>query len=132
MNEFIIEGKAVPKGRPRKGKHGNLYTPQETRNYEEVVKWLYMAEKNKKFFQSDIPLFLLVETFIKRPKSVKREFPTVKPDVDNTSKTIMDALNMVAYTDDAQIVDLYIKKRYADRDYTRIKILDIKETEEAV
>ena len=40
-------------------------------------------------------------------------FPTVKPDSDNISKIILDALNGVAYYDDNQVTDLTIYKLYA-------------------
>ena len=38
---------------------------------------------------------------------------TKKPDADNVSKAVMDALNGVAYTDDAQVYDLHVQKWYA-------------------
>lgn len=40
-------------------------------------------------------------------------FPTVKPDTDNISKIILDALNGLAYYDDNQVTDLTIYKQYA-------------------
>ena len=40
-------------------------------------------------------------------------FPTVKPDSDNISKIILDALNGLAYYDDNQVTDLTIYKLYA-------------------
>jgi Holliday junction resolvase RusA-like endonuclease len=39
--------------------------------------------------------------------------PTSRPDADNFAKAIADALNRVAYRDDAQVVDLVSRKRYA-------------------
>ena len=38
--------------------------------------------------------------------------PTKKPDADNIAKVICDALNGVAYGDDAQICKLCVSKRY--------------------
>lgn len=43
-------------------------------------------------------------------------FPTVKPDTDNISKIILDALNGLAYYDDNQVTDLTIYKLYATTD----------------
>ena len=40
--------------------------------------------------------------------------PTVKPDLDNLDKAVMDALNKVAYKDDSQIVAKVSKKHYAE------------------
>ena len=38
-------------------------------------------------------------------------FPTKKPDLDNCAK-MLDALNLVVWTDDAQIVDMHVRKVY--------------------
>ena len=40
--------------------------------------------------------------------------PTRKPDFDNIGKVICDALNGIAYRDDAQIVDALVRKFYSD------------------
>lgn len=39
-----------------------------------------------------------------RPKSVTEEWWTMKPDVDNVVKLVMDALSGLAWRDDAQVV----------------------------
>ncbi|MBQ2175307.1 MAG: RusA family crossover junction endodeoxyribonuclease, partial [Alphaproteobacteria bacterium] len=41
---------------------------------------------------------------------------TVKPDLDNLTKALLDALNDIAWHDDAQIVDLQIRKEYTTGD----------------
>lgn len=38
--------------------------------------------------------------------------PTIKPDCDNIGKTILDALNGIAYEDDIQIIALHVYKLY--------------------
>lgn len=40
--------------------------------------------------------------------------PTKKPDADNIAKAICDALNGLAYKDDAQIVNLHVCKVYTN------------------
>lgn len=54
-------------------------------------------------------------------------FPTVKPDADNVSKIILDALNGVAYYDDNQVTDLAIYKQYATTDEKVGVVVNIKE-----
>lgn len=39
--------------------------------------------------------------------------PTTKPDLDNVAKTILDALNGVAWKDDSEITTLAIAKKYS-------------------
>jgi Holliday junction resolvase RusA-like endonuclease len=56
----------------------------------------------------------LVYTF-PRPKGVsprKRAMPDVRPDAENLLKHQLDALNGVLWEDDAQIVDLRVRKIY--------------------
>ena len=54
-------------------------------------------------------------------------FPTVKPDADNVSKIILDALNGVAYYDNNQVTDLAIYKQYATTDEKVGVVVNIKE-----
>ena len=41
-------------------------------------------------------------------------YPTTKPDTDNIAKSILDSLNGIAYLDDKQVVDLRVRKQYAE------------------
>jgi Holliday junction resolvase RusA-like endonuclease len=41
-------------------------------------------------------------------------FPTAKPDIDNTTKLVSDALNGVVWRDDAQVVRLAASKSYGE------------------
>ena len=54
-------------------------------------------------------------------------FPTVKPDTDNISKIILDALNGLAYYDDNQVTDLTIYKQYATTDEKVGVVVNIRE-----
>lgn len=49
---------------------------------------------------------------LSRPKSVKRTHPTARPDLSKLIRGVEDALIRVIYTDDAQIVELLVAKRY--------------------
>lgn len=58
-----------------------------------------------------------------RPKTAKnRMYPTVKPDADKVSRALLDALTGVAYTDDSQVVDLIVCKRYGDEARTVVTV----------
>ena len=41
-------------------------------------------------------------------------FPVRKPDADKLGRALLDALTGVVFLDDAQVVDLVVRKRYAD------------------
>jgi Holliday junction resolvase RusA-like endonuclease len=64
------------------------------------------------------PLKMVVQTYRQPPRSwslkkqVAAKWITSKPDVDNTFKLIADALNKIAYDDDAQIAAAMCLKSY--------------------
>lgn len=45
-----------------------------------------------------------------------------KPDADNYCKIVSDALRGIAWHDDAQIVDLRVRKAFADRDEVAVTV----------
>lgn len=128
MNEFIIEGKTVAKQRPRRGKHGVFYTPQKTKDYEKKVQWSYLSCRHRTFFY-DEPLKATIKIYVKKPRYTKKEYPTTKPDTDNQIKSILDGLNKLAYTDDCQVIDFDVSKRYADRDFVKVKLEEVTKDE---
>ena len=68
----------------------------------------------------DGPIQVFVEFRLPRPASVnirRRPFPSVKPDIDKILRNTLDALTQAGvYRDDAQVIDLAVKKRYATDD----------------
>jgi len=50
--------------------------------------------------------------YLTRKPSVKRELPTVPPDVDKLTRALLDACKAV-WTDDALVVRLEVSKKYA-------------------
>lgn len=103
----------VAKGRPRLGK-GRTYTPAKTAAYEKALKlFLKRAWAGRPILKGALDLHL--SFCLMRPKSVpfkKRPSPTVKPDVDNLAKAVLDAANGILWVDDAQICRLTVEKSY--------------------
>lgn len=119
---FTVPGKPKAKERPRfSGKTGKVYTPKNTKNYEELVKWCFLRE-NPRAVPLTGSVKMSVVAYFSPPKQItkkrKREIeegllmPTAKPDCDNILKAVSDALNGVAYKDDSQICGAYVEKRY--------------------
>lgn len=52
-------------------------------------------------------------------------YPTVKPDTDNIAKSILDALNGIAYNDDKQVVTLIVQKWYAEVPSVSVMIKEV-------
>ena len=118
--KIIIQGKVQAKQRPRfNGKF--TYTPEQTKNYENWVK-LSFINQYPNFKPLENELEVSIKAYFEIPKSVskkKREQmmsgnirPTIKPDLDNIAKSVLDALNKLAYLDDKQIVLLKVEKFY--------------------
>lgn len=136
MREFKIPGKAQAKQRPRMGRSGIVYTPKETLVYENYVKMCY-SDYAKEFgwlpyenqVRAEIEVLVAVpKSDSKTKKKAKIEGmirPTVKPDCDNLAKSILDSLNGLAYHDDKQVVELVVKKYYAENAEVKIKLSEV-------
>lgn len=127
MINFFIPGKPTGKGRPRVCRNVT-YTPKPTKDYENLVRQCYIAKyADKQPIPAKTPLSVLIIAYYPIIKSMPKKQieiienggafetvrPTKKPDADNISKIILDALNGLAYYDDNQVVTLRIDKCYA-------------------
>lgn len=121
---------------PKLGRSQSI-TPEKTVLYENRIKQCYQTQCDGVRFGDDEPLCVSITANFEPPKSTskkKREqmlngelIPTKKPDADNIAKVVCDALNGIAYRDDAQIVKLTIKKRYAKEACVFVQIATAKE-----
>ncbi len=135
---FTIPGKPVGKARPRLGRYGT-YTPEKTRAYETLVKWNFkLATKFKNFKPMEGAVKVTITAIFAVPKSYskkKREEAlfnleyTHKPDIDNISKIILDALNGLAWLDDSQVSSLSVCKNFGEKDQVIIELEEIKQWE---
>ena len=136
MREFKIPGKAQAKQRPRMGRSGVVYTPKETLIYENYVKMCYSDYANQfewlpyeNQVRAEIDVLVAVpKSDSKAKKKAKIEGairPTVKPDCDNLAKSILDSLNGLAYQDHKQVVELSIKKYYAENAEVRVRLTEV-------
>lgn len=136
MREFKIPGKAQAKQRPRMGRSGIVYTPKETLVYENYVKMCYSDYANQfgwlpyeNQVRAEIEVLVAVpKSDSKTKKKAKIEGmirPAVKPDCDNLAKSILDSLNGLAYQDDKQVVELFVKKYYAENAEVRVRLTEV-------
>jgi len=134
--KIIIPGVPVGKGRPKFSTfngHAVAYTPQKTVNYETLVK-LAFQQSGETAFDKETQLRAKINAYFPIPKSTskkKREqmehfliLPTKKPDTDNIAKAILDALNGIAYYDDAQICELHVYKFYSSNPRAEVFLND--------
>ena len=57
-----------------------------------------------------------------KPKTVKRNEPYVRPDLDKLIRAVLDGLTDVAYEDDQQVVRLTAQKSYGETEGVHIRI----------
>lgn len=109
---FTIPGDPVAKQRPRHTRAGRTYTPQKTVNFEALVAMCAQAEGARPL-EGALAVDIHVARTYPQSWSKKRRlehYDTRKPDADNVAKSITDALNGIAYRDDAQIARLTVTK----------------------
>ena len=107
--------KLVCKRRARHTKSGHTYTDPQTKADMEYVAWAYKGPK----YEKGVPLRLTVIAYRQIPKSRPKRFTsepfTVKPDIDNIVKCVMDGLNGIAWADDSQAVEISAYKLDRER-----------------
>jgi Holliday junction resolvase RusA-like endonuclease len=131
---FTVPGKPIGKGRPR-FYAGHAVTPEKTRDYEKMTAMLYSVAAKDFIFPADSPLRVSITAYYpipaRTPKSKRAEMldggahATKKPDADNVAKIILDALNGTAYEDDAQVVQLSVRKQYGAEPCVRVSVENI-------
>lgn len=139
MIRFVIPGEPQGKGRPKFSRQGNFvktYTPAKTENYEAHIKACFMAS-GAGMIPQGVEIGMEITAFYSIPKSTSRKRaalmreglirPAKKPDFDNVAKVICDALNKIAYYDDAQIVEAAFAKFYADEPRVVVRLWKINE-----
>lgn len=127
----------VPKGRPRfhvmRGRVAT-FTPYKTKVFENNVADYYKSASKGVSYAKGVPIIVSIEFGMAVPQSTSKKRAglmlsdnikhTVKPDVDNLVKAVFDALNGVAWYDDAQIVALNVSKKYVESPHIYITIQD--------
>jgi len=125
MKEFFVPGKVVGQGRISTINGYSFHSnAKELLPWREAVAWsakaarLPLIGKNEK--GDPIPVILTVSFILEKPKSVKRPFPTVAPDLDHYVRAIGDSLKGIAYLDDSQICETHSYKEYGKTPGVRI------------
>lgn len=122
--KFCLLGKAVPKPSVRvAGKRA--YFTRESYIYRAKVRGLFYDKVfQDSYFKKDIPLSLRLNIYREIPKSWRNKnkkaamqghiLPVSRPDNDNYTKMVKDALTGIAWYDDAQVCKETICKWYSD------------------
>lgn len=112
MIAFRVFGRPAPQGSKKSVGRGRFieaskYLPA----WREAVK--QAALENKPDFPLSGELALEAVFYLDKPKTVKRDAPTVPPDLDKLLRGICDAMTGTIYEDDAQVCKITAFKKYA-------------------
>jgi Holliday junction resolvase RusA-like endonuclease len=131
---FSLDGAPMGKERVRFVKAtGRTFTPERTVNYESrLALAAQQAMAGRPLLEGPLGLQLTAKMPIpaSKPKRFQEaarrgaERPVKKPDWDNFGK-ILDALNLVVWHDDAQVVEGHVSKVYSDRPSLEVRVWQI-------
>ena len=128
---FTVPGEPVPQPRPRvstRGGFARAYVPAKhpVHAYRDAVA---AAARAAGAGVHGEPVSVVIDFVWERPKShlrksgVKPDAPVLpRPDLDNTTKAVLDSLNGVAWEDDSQVQRLVAEKSYGPEARTTVRI----------
>lgn len=136
--ELTVVGVPIGKMRPRFSiiaGHPHVRTAAKTVKYENLIRLAYEDRYGIGYqFPPETPLEATIMIFKAIPLSLSKTKhtqaengqikPITKPDIDNIAKSVLDALNKVAFDDDSRVVRLVVEKHFAPQDYIHIVITD--------
>lgn len=118
--EMLLLAEPVAASRPRVSKWGTFYAEPYKSYLHEAPEALYRAEPP----MLAGPLAVVVDVVCTKPRTSRLQHPHA--DADNYAKSALDALTHAgAWLDDSQVVDLHVRKRFAqpgEQPHTRMRI----------
>lgn len=104
----------VPKG----GRFPVTTTPEKTRNFEALVKHAAFTAGVKPMgccnMHIDVCIPMREQVFKTKPCRLLE--PRKRPDLDNVVKSVCDALNGIAYRDDKDVLEMFVRYRFIPPD----------------
>jgi len=126
---IIIPGALRGKGRPRFG-NGRTFTDAKTQNAEAWIRHCAIEQAGQPVLENALSVEIDIDIAVpaswprrKREQALTGAVHAMgRPDVDNCSKLVLDALNGILWRDDAQICELSVTRRYADAPQATLKV----------
>ena len=119
MISYFIEGEPAPQG-SKNGfvKNGRVVMVESSKK---VKPWRVAVTEQTARYMSwetlnplDTPVEIALVFYLPKPKSVKRQWPSVKPDLDKLIRSTFDGLTTGGlYLDDALVIAVSASKEYA-------------------
>jgi Holliday junction resolvase RusA-like endonuclease len=118
MFEIFVPGEPRPQGSKKAFSRGTRIVLVEAN--KQLPAWREQMRKafEMKMLERDTPfstaLSVSITFWLTRPKSVKRQYATGTYDIDKLTRAVLDSLQDKVLTNDNLVVDLAVRKTYAD------------------
>lgn len=113
---FTVYGNPIPKARARtvrlKNGKSHSFTPIETEIWENIIRTSALPHRPERLLEGALALEATFYFMPPKNRPKKRVYPSVKPDLDNLTKSVKDALEGLIYANDSQIVEEHTRKLY--------------------
>ena len=126
---FTVPGRPTAWKRPAQRRDGGRFDDPRQVKLKKTIAML-ARHAAPEHWPIGLPMELWILFCFRHPKSApQRQRPfTARPDLDNLTKLIKDALGGVAWNDDAQVVVMHMLKTYDSENLTRIEVRPAKLT----
>ncbi len=131
---FEIHTTPVPQKQTRFAfRHGRGIGIDPSKQDKETIQWHIRpyapAEPYQGPVQLDITFYMPIPKGTPKLKTKQMinqtMYPIKRPDIDNLSYLVVNAMKGIIYEDDSQIVDLNLHKRYGETPKTVVKVIQL-------
>lgn len=103
---ITVNARPTPKGRPRLGRRGRVFTPIKTLEAEAVIRDAWKKARGPMWKEE--PVWIEIRLFYDRTEITvgvdeDEGYSRLRGDIDNYVKLVMDGLNGAAWADDKQV-----------------------------
>jgi Holliday junction resolvase RusA-like endonuclease len=125
MKGFVLPGKGSAKPRAILTSVNSKMKPYRNEVSRVAIVAVADAGSGMPVAGKHVPVGLCLDFYLARPESIpkKRTRLVVKPDIDKLVRSTSDALSGILYADDAQIVDLNVRKHYGSPERVEVSMV---------
>lgn len=113
--EFRVDGTPIPQGSK------SIFRGRLVESNPKLKAWRAMVTATaahelggRDGFPKEADLYVLLDFYMPRGRTVRRPRPNVKPDLDKCIRAVFDSLTRTVWVDDGQVVSVHAQQWYAD------------------
>lgn len=127
MIEFHVPGDPIPQGSKKAFARGSRVVLVEAntrlKSWRAAVTLAARAAGRGRVLQG--PIQVVLEFTMTRPRTSRREWPTVKPDLDKLTRAILDGVTDAGlWKDDSEVCEILAIKRYGSQAGATVRLVE--------